>query len=123
MLPNRAGHYWGSAANPHTDISTFAVAASNGSIILYESEGMWTHCQSPSMHGRGEAVAVDWLGPHVLLKGSKGGGVRLWDTRIGAESTEPRIQHPSNLIHARSMDENLIVVAGLNNEVSGILRA
>ena len=120
MFPNPMGHYWGSAANPHTDVCTFAVAASNGSIIVYENESTWSYSQSPSIHGRGEAVTIDWLSPTVILKGCRAGAVRLWDTRIGAESTEPRILHPSSINHVRSVDENLVVVAGLNNEVSGV---
>ena len=121
MFPNPMGHYWGSAANPHTDSCSFAVAASNGSIIVSENESAWGCRYSPSIYGRGEAVTVDWLSPDVVLKGCRAGGVRLWDTRIGAESTEPRILHPSAINHVRSVNENLVVVAGLNNEVSGVL--
>ena len=51
-------------------------------------------------------MTVDWLGPNVVLKGCREQrGMRLWDTRVGAESTEPRIQHSSNIIHVRSIDE------------------
>ena len=78
MFPNPMGHYWGSAANPYTDVCTFAVAASNGSIMVSENESVWTYRQIPSIHGRGEAVTVDWLGPDIILEGFRAGAVRLW---------------------------------------------
>ena len=41
----------------------------------------------------------------------------LWDTRRRAESIELRIQHSIAVNHVRSISENLVVVAGLQNEV------
>ena len=34
MVPNPAGIYWASAANPRNDICAFAIAASNGSVFF-----------------------------------------------------------------------------------------
>ena len=112
------GINWACAANPCHDVCSFAIAASNGSLLLREDEDEWTLGQSQSSEGLREAVAVDWLCPNVVLKGCRLGEVRLWDTRSHSMSTEPRIQHPIAINHVRSIDANLIVVAGLQNEVS-----
>lgn len=117
MAPNPRGVYWASAANPCHGICSFAVAASNGSVILHENEDRWTLERSQCIEGLREAVAVDWLCPNVVLKGCREGAVRLWDTRSRSESTEPRIQHPIAINHVRSIDSTLVVVAGLQNEV------
>ena len=66
---NATGAYWASTANPCQWLCSFAVAASNGSAILLENEGGWISEGSQSIHGRREVVAVDWLGPSVVLKG------------------------------------------------------
>lgn len=63
-------------------------------------------------------MAVDWLSPNVMMNGGKDGGLRLWDIRGGREGRERRIQHPSQINHARKIDENIIVVAGLESQVS-----
>ena len=63
---------------------------------------------------------MDWLCLNVVLEGFQKGTVRLWDLRSGAASTEPRLQHPSAINHVRSIDQNLVVVAGLKNEVNDI---
>lgn len=119
MALHPRGVYWASAANPRPDVCSFAIAASNGSLLLHENEGVWILERSQCIHGQREAVAIDWLCPNVVLKGCREGAVRLWDTRSRAESTEPRIQHPININHVRSIDANLVVVAGLYNEVIG----
>ena len=64
-----------------------------------------------------ETMAVDWLSPNVMINNSKDGGLRLWDIRGGRERRERRIQHPSQINHARKIDENIIVVAGLESQV------
>lgn len=115
IAPNPTGIYWASVAKPCHGICSFAIAASNGSVLLHENEGRWTLERSPCPR---EAVAVDWLCPNVVLTGCREGAVRLWDTRSRSESTEPRIQHPIAINHVRSIDANFIVVAGLQNEVS-----
>ena len=108
---------WASAANPRQDICSFAVAASDGTYLVSENEGRYTLQHNVRYQGMAEAVAVDWLGPNVILKGDRDGGVRLFDIRSGAENWEPRIQHTIAVSHVRSIDENLIVVASVQNEV------
>ena len=118
MAPNPAGIYWASAANPRHDMCAFAIAASNGSVLLHESEGQWNLQRSQCAEGQKEAVAIDWLSPSVILKGCREGAVRLWDTRSRAESSEPRIQHPIAITHVRSINDTFVVVAGLQHQVS-----
>ena len=63
-------------------------------------------------------MAVDWLSPTVIMNGCTEGGVWLWDLRSGGKSCESRIQHPNRINHVRRIDENMIVVAGLESPVS-----
>ncbi len=96
----------------------FAIAASNGTLIAYEANGRWHHTLSRDSPGQTEAVAVDWFSRAVVLRGFKQGTVKLWDLRINAVSTEPRIQHHHPVNHVKRVDDNIIVVAGLENKVS-----
>lgn len=109
--------YWASAANPYSGVASFAIAASNGSLLISQSQARWCADIGDRYSGAPEVMAVDWLSPNVVIKGCKDGGVRLWDTRSGGESRESRIQHPSQINHARRVDENTIVVAGLESQV------
>ena len=118
MVPNPAGIYWASAASPRHDMCAFAIAASNGSVLLQENGGQWGLQRSQCAEGQKEAVAIDWLSPSVILKSCREGAVRLWDIRIRAESSEPRIQHPITIIHVRSINDTFVVVAGLQHQVS-----
>ena len=106
--------YWASAANPCPDFCQFAIATASGGMVLQEAQGQWTVVFP---QGQGDIAAVDWLSPTVAITGSQLGEVRLWDTRIHAASREPRIQHPITINHVRSIGANVIVVAGLQNEV------
>lgn len=110
--------YWASAANPFHGMTSFAIAASNGALTLSESQGRWTTAISERYLGAPQVVAVDWLSPNVVMKGCEDGGVRLWDTRSHGESRGSRIKHPSQIIHARRVDEHTIVVAGFASEVT-----
>lgn len=119
LLPRIAGiSHWASAANPYSEVASFAIAASNGSLVISQSQARWLVQIGDRYSGAPEVMAVDWLSPKVLIKGCKDGGVRLWDTRsFEGESRESRIQHPSQINHARRVDENTIVVAGLESQV------
>lgn len=109
--------YWPSTANPHSEVTSFAIAASNGAIILNESQWRWTAEVGKRYSDVPEVVAVDWLSPSVVMKGCLDGGVRLWDIRVHGESRKSRIQHPSQINRARRIDQNTIVVAGLESQV------
>ena len=110
--------YWASAANPYSGTASFAIASSKGSLLLSHCEGgRWCRANTKGESDADEAMAVDWLSPNVMIDGGKDGGLRLWDTRGGRERRERRIQHPSQINHARKVDENMIVVAGLESQV------
>lgn len=109
--------YWASTAHPYSGVTGFAIGASNGALIVTESQGRWTADIGERSSEVSEVMAVDWLSSNVVMKGCKDGGVRLWDIRSHGESRESRIQHPSQINHARRIDENTIVVAGLESQV------
>ena len=110
--------YWASAANPYSGTASFAIAASNGSLLLSHCEGgRWCRETVEGDNDAHKALAVDWLSPNVMIDGGKDGGLRLWDIRGGCERRERRIQHPSQINHVRKIDENMIVVAGLDSQV------
>ena len=110
--------YWASAANPYSGMASFAIASSKGSLLLSHCDGgRWCRETTNGESDADEAMAVDWLSPNVVIDGGKDGGLRLWDTRGGRERRERRIQHPSQINHARKVDENVIVVAGLESQV------
>ena len=106
--------FWASAANPHPDFCKFAIATAGGGMLLQEGQGRWI-VECPQ--GQRDLAAVDWLSPSVIITGCHLGEVRLWDTRSRASSQTPRIQHAIGSNHVRSIDANVIVVAGLQNEV------
>ena len=110
--------YWASAANPYSGMANFALAASNGCHLLSPCEGgVWCRYTIAGDDDVQEVKAVDWLSPNVTIDGGTDGGLRLWDTRGGREHRKRRIQHPSPINHVRKVDENMIVVAGLESQV------
>lgn len=115
--------YWASAADPYSGTARFAIATSNGSELLSKCEdGRWCSEVVKGNNGADEAMSVDWLSPNVIIDGGKDGGVRLWDIRGGRESRGRRIQHRSQINYARKLDENMIVVAGLESQVNTDVR-
>ena len=110
-------YYWASSANPCPGMTSFAIAANNGAVILKESQARWTTQTNQRYHGAPRVKAVDWLSTNVVIKGCKDGGVRLWDSRSDGNSQGSRIRHPSEINHVRRIDENTIIVAGLENQV------
>ena len=110
--------YWASAANPYSQTESFAIAASNGPLLLSHCEGArWCRETVEDDNDEHEALAVDWLSPNVIIDGAKDGGLRVWDIRVRDERRERRIQHPSPVNHVRKIDDNVIVVAGLESQV------
>ena len=110
--------YWASAANPYSQTASFAIAASDGPLLLSHCEGgRWCRETVKGDTDAHEAVAVDWLSANVMIDGAKDGGLRVWDIRGGRERRERRIQHPSPVNHVRKIDDNVIVVAGLESQV------
>lgn len=114
--------FYGSTANPYSRATSFAMATSHGAVLLNESQGQWIRIFGESQLDARIVIAVDWLSPDVMMKGCIDGGVRLWDLRSGGHGREPRFQHPSQINHVRRIDENTIVVAGLENQVRSFRR-
>ena len=110
--------YWASAANPYSGMASFAIASSHGSFLLsYCEGGRWRRETVEGDDDAHESMAVDWLSPNVMIDGGIDGGLRLWDIRGGRERRKRRIQHPSQINHARKIDDNMILVAGLESQV------
>ncbi|KAL2041738.1 hypothetical protein N7G274_005522 [Stereocaulon virgatum] len=117
--------FWACSANPDENRSGFAVATSDGTFLVEERETgyMILRQQSfgPNQVGQGrvtEILALDWLDSNVLLNGCREGMIRLWDVRIpGPESTSLRLRHPSGVNHVRRVNENIIIVAGLYDQL------
>lgn len=109
--------YWASTANPYSWQTIFAVAASNGALILNPSEAIWNIDRDVfNSLDQSEVMAVDWLDANVVIKGRKDGGVRLWDIR--GRGDVHRLRHPSQINHARRLgNQSTIVVAGLDSQV------
>ena len=112
------GQSWASAAHPSNQTCSFAVAADNGSFVIDSVEDDWkTECIDAEM---GAAYAVEWHGEDIVFRGDQLGAVRLWDMRTTAEKSEPRIQFQSTINYVRSINENLVVVAGQFGQVSNV---
>ena len=117
FLPTRNQSLQASTANPFSDAISFAIATSNGALVLNESQGDWA-IKLSALHIDSHGVTdVDWLSPNVIMKGCKDGGVRLWDIRTRGENRDSRFQHPSQINYARRIDETTIVVAGHESHV------
>ena len=116
---------WASSAHPDESRSDFAVATSDGTFLVEETETGYMISRhqwfSPNKSGQvlaTEILALDWLDSNVLLNGCREGTIRLWDVRTsGPESTSLRIRHPSSVNHVRRVNENIIVVAGLQDQL------
>lgn len=114
--------FWSSSARPSNPRSDFALGTSSGTILIIEDQSSWL--VEPSMRfceddlDAPEVLAVDWLSQNVVLNGCRDGSVRLWDVRArGIEGTSYPLKHQSSITHVRKMNENRIVVAGIENQL------
>ena len=65
-----------------------------------------------------EVLAVDWQTVNVVLSGCRDKTVRLWDVRVGGpQGTNLRLRHPSAINHVRRLNDNSIIVAGLERQL------
>ena len=118
--------FWASSARPDEARSDFALATSEGTILVAENQTTWNCSSSQSFENRHsrnaaatkEILAVDWLDMNVVLNGTREGTVFLWDVRTqGPEGTSLRLQHPSAINHVRKVNENAIIVAGIRDQL------
>ena len=112
--------FYDSAAGPHLDIPTFAVAANDGVLLIRGLEGddglvhktFFPADENPERH----FLTVDFLDHNVVLAGCRDATVRLWDTR--SQDSTTRLQHPSCVAHVRATAAaHVLVVAGLRNQL------
>ena len=128
--------YYACAANQFLATPNFAIATPQGINLVYQDPEAWSSSSGVSWssdghdekdfdwlyspYGVSDTTAVDWLDRNVVLSGCRNGQVRLWDTRnIG---TSIPLRHPSSITHARRLNENMIVVAGLKHQASPMIR-
>lgn len=62
-----------------------------------------------------EVAAVDWLSTNVIMAGTRGSQVMLYDIRSGGSTV--RAQHPHGVHSLKKVDEWRIAVAGWGNNV------
>ena len=116
--------FWASSPRPDPTVSDFALATTNGTVIVAESQSSWSFDRIQTFKHEAsdagpEVLAVDWLDANVLLNGCRDGTVRLWDARArGAEGTRSRVRHPSCVNHVRRLDAHRVVVAGLRRQMA-----
>jgi len=118
--------FWSSSARSLISRSDFALGTSSGTILVASTESSWTFERTITFHQEhtsgnvpnAEVLAVDWLSHHTILNGCRDGHIRLWDIRSRApESTSCPLKHPSSIAHARTVNENKIVVTGIENQL------
>ena len=67
---------------------------------------------------RTDVLAVDWQSINVVLSGCRDRTVRLWDVRIpGVPGTSLRLRHPSAINYVRRLNDNSIIVAGMERQL------
>lgn len=54
-----------SSANTHVTDSQFAVATSDGALLIYERQGRWETMENPISGKISDVLAVDWLGERL----------------------------------------------------------
>ena len=118
--------FWASSARPDSTRSDFALATSVGTFLVAENQAAWDIANSQSFKPisskntdlEAEILAVDWLDTNVTLNGCRRGKIRLWDVRTsGIEGTSLPLKHPSAVNHVRKVKENVIIVAGLKDQL------
>lgn len=123
QMPNktRGIECWTSAANPWSVRASFALGTSAGLGFLDERDGSFGFGEWRQPYPRGESWAhnacraLDWLDEKTVLTATVGGIVHLWDRR--AQAGLPRIHFKSSISHCRRVDDNHVVIAGLENQL------
>ena len=65
-----------------------------------------------------DVLAVDWQSVNVVLSGCRDGTVRLWDVRVREpHGTSLRLRHSSTINHVRKLNDNSIIVAGIEGQL------
>jgi len=118
--------FWSSSARPVTSHSDFALGTSSSTVLITSNESSWSFSESMSFYApysdgniaRQDILAVDWLTENTLLNGCRSGHVYLWDVRCATSAgTSCPFKHPSSIAHVRARNENMIVIAGIGNQL------
>ena len=65
-----------------------------------------------------DVLAVDWQSINVVLSGCRDRTVRLWDVRVREpHGTSLRLRHSSSINHVRKLNDNAIIVAGIEGQI------
>jgi len=107
--------YWASAARNSPTVGCFAVATTQGILLVEQNPDTWVQNRHADFKSS-DTLAVDWLDQNVVISGARNGQIRLWDIRNNGTST--RMLHPSCTTHVRRLNEHMIVVAGLMHQVT-----
>ncbi|KAL8811985.1 MAG: hypothetical protein Q9200_001383 [Gallowayella weberi] len=111
---------WSSVAAPYVDSTMFAVATSQGAMVIGlqgDTEQTWmTRAAGACDDEDTDTLAVEFWKSNLVLAGMRSGKVRLWDLR--SDSTNVRFQHPSSVRNIKALDDNKILVAGLRNKMA-----
>ena len=108
---------WGACVSLDHSNPTIAVATSRGIRCLYPnllpSHPNWAIDEDEDHSG---VLAVRWLSPFLLVGGCRNGLVELHDRRVSEKVK--LLKHSSAVTSIRSIDEQRVVVAGMNHQVS-----
>ena len=123
--PQRLTDFWASSACPNATRSDFALATSGGTILVIESQTGWVFGRHQLFENainsdidHTDVLAVDWQSINVVLSGCRDKTVRLWDVRVGGlQGTSLRLRHPSTINHVRKLNDNSIIVAGMERQL------
>ena len=109
-----------SSANPDpTKVTTIAAGSDFGAFCLNGYLNGSSLVVDKFYETRSTVFSVAWLSSDVFSAGCRNGAIWLYDLRSGGRIQ--RIRHPSTVTHLRKADDLRLVVAGLQNNVSGSL--
>ena len=125
LRTRRLTHFWASSACPHPTRSDFALATNGGTILVVENQTGWGFGRHQLFENANnseidhtDVLAVDWQSINVVLSGCRDKTVRLWDVRVGEpHGTSLRLRHPSTINHVRRINDNSIIVAGMERQL------
>ncbi|KAL6720232.1 hypothetical protein ACLMJK_002153 [Lecanora helva] len=125
--------FWSSSPRPLCHRSDFAIGTSSGITLIAEQEATWllesemnfNRIRYPRQHSRRQYLpvdvfALDWLSGNVVMGGSRDGSVTLWDVRSSSYTggTSTPVLHPSVINHIRRLNDNKVLVAGIENKMA-----
>jgi hypothetical protein len=116
FCPNRPQSIWTSAVSKVD--GTAAVGTTKGIIIIKETQHQWG---DQSLELPSDVLALEFLGPELLACGSRDSALRLVDTRMSTAYANSNscftVRHPSSITHIKQMNENDVIVCGLEDSV------